>query len=232
MISMPLALAVLGATSFEHVPSAKGRPEIVLIQTDAPTVSMLVSFGAGFSDDEGPGVTAQTQTALINANSAFPLRTWSESAFAAGASLKTSLSPRQANFVLSAPREEFAVLASPLVAALLGPRLSASAFAALQGRAPPGGSLASDTQLLMHQIEPLVPRAAPRAFWANPPGANSTRSRSTSGRTSRPPTPPSSWWAASSRSRFAPCSGPPEEPGGPTAGCRRSPGRMRRCPAD
>jgi hypothetical protein len=151
MISMPLALAVL-----------------VLIQTDAPTVSMLVSFGAGFSDDEGPGVTAQTQTALINANSAFPLRTWLESAFAAGASLKTSLSPRQANFVLSAPREEFAVLASPLVAALLGPRLSASAFAALRGHAPPGGSLASDTQLLMHQIEPLVLAGSSPRFLGKP----------------------------------------------------------------
>jgi hypothetical protein len=172
-LTLTLTLGVLGATSFEHVPPTKGRPELVLIQTDAPTVSMLIAFGAGYADDgSATGVIAQAQTALTHANSAFPLQQWLETAFAGGASLTTSLDPRQANFVLSAPQEEFTALAKPLVAALLSPRLSARAFAALKDRAAPEGSLARDTQMLMHDIEPLVleggaPRFAGKPAWRN-----------------------------------------------------------------
>lgn len=170
---LTLTLGVLGATSFEHVPPTKGRPELVLIQTDAPTVSMLIAFGAGYADDgAATGVTAQAQTALTHANSAFPLQRWLETAFADGASLTTSLDPRQANFVLSAPRDAFTALAKPLVAALLSPRPNAQAFSALKGRAAPEGSLVRDTQMLMHDIEPLVlqggaQRFVGKAVWRN-----------------------------------------------------------------
>ncbi len=154
MIALVLSLAL---ASFEHLPSDGGYPDVTLIASDAPTVSMLVSFGAGYGDDFGlTGLSAQSQTALTQANSALNLRKWNEFAFQGRVKLSLSLSRYQTHFVLDAPREVFEQAARMLLPALMSPRLDGALFAGLDGHASPSGTLASDSELMIQMLEPLI----------------------------------------------------------------------------
>ncbi len=156
MSALVLSL-LLAAGEFQHVAADGGFPELNLIPTDTDSVAMLVSFRTGYGDDLGvTGLSAQTQTAMTQANSAFPLKKWTERAFAGDVRLRYSQGRYQTQYVLSAPREEFPGAAIMLLTALLAPRLDAAQFEALMGRASPLGVMDNEAEFLVQLLEPLV----------------------------------------------------------------------------
>jgi hypothetical protein len=155
-LTAALALAVAAGT-FEHRPAEGGRPEVVLIPTDAPTVGLLISFGGGSGDDLGlPGLSAQAQSAMLYANRSFDPEAFSAAAFAGAARLDTSLGRYRTNFVLTAPAREFVALAKPLLRGLLRPQLDRAAHRGLKDRAHLTGVTADQTEELVSLLEPLL----------------------------------------------------------------------------
>lgn len=148
---------MLAAGDFQHVAADGGFPELNLIPTGSDHVAMLVSFATGYGDDLGvTGLSAQTQTALTQANSAFPLKKWTERAFAGDVRFRYSQGRYQTQFVLSAPRAEFVAAARMLLPALLAPRLDPVQFQALKGRASPLGVFENEAEFMVQLLEPLV----------------------------------------------------------------------------
>jgi hypothetical protein len=146
-----LLLVLLTAGDFQHIAADGGLPELNLIPTDADAVAMLVSFRTGYGDDLGvTGLSSQAQTALTQANKAFPLKQWTQLAFAGDVRFY------QTQFVLSAPRDEFLQAAQLLLPALLAPKLDPVQFRALDGRASPLGVVENEAELMVQFLEPLV----------------------------------------------------------------------------
>lgn len=153
-MALTLCLA-LGA--WESQPADAGLPEITLISSDAPTVSMLVSFGTGYGDDHAlTGLTAQAQVALTQANAALPIQRWNELAFGSNLKLVLAQGRYQTHFMLSAPSESFEEAARMLLPALLSPRLDEGGFSRLAAEGDPRGRAASDAEIIMQVLEPLV----------------------------------------------------------------------------
>jgi predicted Zn-dependent peptidase len=139
----PLLLAPPVAVGpVEVYPSVPGQPRVILAPRDVQTATVVICFATGSADDALPGLTRVAQQALLAANARLDVRRLGMDLHAAGAAFHIATEQRDAWFMLTADRRDFAELAQRLLDAVLAPRFLPGRMAEATARGvldAPGG---------------------------------------------------------------------------------------------
>lgn len=133
-----LAAATASAVPFEVVRPAMttGQPRLLLAPRSGPTATLVVSFDAGaVADGDMLGITRTAQYALVFANRRLDAERFLLDVFAAAGHFEIETGQREARFVLTVDRRDFADLAARLLNGLLAPSLDAARFDSARSRA-------------------------------------------------------------------------------------------------